>query len=57
MKRMVKSSGGDTDTSKNHEYTDWQAVEEFARANTSLVDDSASLGGASDARRAKSHTG
>jgi menaquinone-dependent protoporphyrinogen oxidase len=57
MKRIVKSGGGDTDASKNHEYTDWQTVEEFARAITSLVDDSASLGGASDAQRAKSHTG
>lgn len=30
MKRIVRKAGGITDTSRNHEYTDWQAVDEFA---------------------------
>ncbi len=29
MKRIARDAGGDTDTSKNHEYTDWQAVDQF----------------------------
>ena len=35
MRRIVAQAGGDTDTSRNYEYTDWQAlrafVQEFAR--------------------------
>lgn len=31
MKMIVKRAGGDSDTSKNHEYTDWLEVEQFAR--------------------------
>lgn len=30
MKRIVASEGGDTDTSRDHEYTDWDAVDDFA---------------------------
>ncbi len=30
LKQIVKSQGGDTDTSRNHEYTDWDRVREFA---------------------------
>lgn len=30
MKRIVSSEGGDTDTSQDHEYTDWDAVDDFA---------------------------
>lgn len=30
MKRIVRKSGGDTDTSRNYEYTDWNRVEAFA---------------------------
>ena len=30
MKWIVKKSGGDTDTSKNYEYTDWKRVDRFA---------------------------
>ena len=30
MRLIVGFAGGDTDTSKNYEYTDWQAVERFA---------------------------
>lgn len=31
MKWICWRAGGDTDTSKNHEYTNWDRVEEFAR--------------------------
>jgi menaquinone-dependent protoporphyrinogen oxidase len=27
---MMRSAGGDTDTSRDHEYTDWEAVSAFA---------------------------
>lgn len=30
MRMIVSRAGGDTDTSKNYEYTDWDSVEEFA---------------------------
>jgi len=30
MKRIVSSAGGDTDTSKDYEYTDWNDVRNFA---------------------------
>jgi menaquinone-dependent protoporphyrinogen oxidase len=30
MRRMARKAGGDTDTSRDHEYTDWAAVERFA---------------------------
>ena len=30
MKRIVASEGGNTDTSRDHEYTDWDAVDDFA---------------------------
>ena len=30
MRLIVGSAGGDTDTSRDYEYTDWQAVERFA---------------------------
>jgi len=30
MKRIVASAGGDTDTSRDYEYTDWNDVREFA---------------------------
>lgn len=29
MKKIARSEGMDTDTSKNHEYTDWNAVDQF----------------------------
>jgi menaquinone-dependent protoporphyrinogen oxidase len=32
MKRIAKRAGGDTDTSRDHEYTDWEGVERFAEA-------------------------
>ena len=30
MKRIAKANDGNTDTSKNHEYTNWNEVDEFA---------------------------
>lgn len=31
MKRIAKKEGGSTDTSRDHEYTDWDQVDAFAR--------------------------
>lgn len=31
MRRIARKAGGDTDTSRDFEYTDWDAVERFAR--------------------------
>jgi menaquinone-dependent protoporphyrinogen oxidase len=31
MKRIAKKSGGSTDTSRDHEYTDWVALERFVK--------------------------
>lgn len=30
MHQIMKKSGGETDTSRDHEYTDWEAVDQFA---------------------------
>jgi menaquinone-dependent protoporphyrinogen oxidase len=30
MRRIARSEGGDTDTSRDYEYTDWEGVERFA---------------------------
>ncbi len=32
MRRITKKEGGDTDTSRDYEYTDWAAVDRFARS-------------------------
>jgi menaquinone-dependent protoporphyrinogen oxidase len=32
MKHIAKAQGGDTDTSKDHEYTDWAALERWSEA-------------------------
>ena len=32
MKKIAREAGKDTDTSKNHEYTDWNAVDKFVGA-------------------------
>ena len=32
MKRIVGRAGGDTDTSRDHEYTDWEGVTRFTEA-------------------------
>ena len=37
MKRIARSEGGDTDSSRDYEYTDWKAVEEFARRCSAAV--------------------
>jgi len=31
MRRIAAKEGGDTDTSHDYEYTDWEAVDRFAR--------------------------
>jgi menaquinone-dependent protoporphyrinogen oxidase len=31
MKRASRKHGGATDTSRDHEYTDWHQVEQFAQ--------------------------
>jgi menaquinone-dependent protoporphyrinogen oxidase len=38
MKRIVASKGGDTDTSRNYEYTDWADVRRFADDFARLVE-------------------
>lgn len=38
MKRIARDAGKDTDPSKNHEYTDWQAVDGFVRAFLVQID-------------------
>ncbi len=37
MRSIVRKEGGDTDLSRDYEYTDWSAVEEFARDVGRLV--------------------
>ena len=37
MKRIAGREGLDTDTSRDHEYTDWEALDEFAREFAQLV--------------------
>jgi menaquinone-dependent protoporphyrinogen oxidase len=41
MRVIARREDGDTDTSRDHEYTDWQAVEQFARDVHKLVQASA----------------
>jgi menaquinone-dependent protoporphyrinogen oxidase len=41
MRVIARREDGDTDTSHDHEYTDWQAVEQFARDVHKLVQASA----------------
>lgn len=38
MRRIAKDATGDTDTSRDYEYTDWAAVERFAAEVAGLVD-------------------
>ena len=38
MKRIARKEGADTDTSRDYEYTDWEAVTEFARDFSMLLD-------------------
>jgi menaquinone-dependent protoporphyrinogen oxidase len=37
MKRIVSSAGGDTDTSRDYEYTDWKDLREFTNRFAGLV--------------------
>ena len=32
MRRIVAKAGGDTDTSRDYEYTDWNDLSEFVRS-------------------------
>jgi menaquinone-dependent protoporphyrinogen oxidase len=41
MRVIARREDGDTDTSRDHEYTDWQSVEQFARDVHKLVQASA----------------
>lgn len=38
MKRIARKEGGDTDTSRDWEYTDWDSVEAFAAAFASSLE-------------------
>ena len=38
MKRIVRKAGGDIDTSRDYEYTDWDDVRRFAGAILAMVD-------------------
>lgn len=37
MKRISKQAGGSTDTSRDHEYTDWRALDRFSEEFISRV--------------------
>jgi menaquinone-dependent protoporphyrinogen oxidase len=37
MVRIVRKAGGDTDTSRDYEYTDWEELRGFARDFVRLV--------------------
>lgn len=39
MKRISRKEGGSTDTSRDHEYTDWTQVEQFAATFAQRVDE------------------
>ena len=45
MKRIVQKAGGDTDTSRDYEYTDWEDLRAVADEFGSLVQDGASIRG------------
>jgi menaquinone-dependent protoporphyrinogen oxidase len=38
MRAVVKREGGDLDTTRDHEYTDWDAVDDFGRDVAALVE-------------------
>ena len=44
MRAIVKREGGDTDMSHDYEYTDWKAVEQFARDVDALAGRRSKLG-------------
>jgi menaquinone-dependent protoporphyrinogen oxidase len=37
MRRIVREAGGDTDTTRDHEYTDWADLDRFAASFAELV--------------------
>lgn len=45
MKRIQKKAGRSTDTSRDHEYTDWGAVEDFGREVVRMVTRTVTLAG------------
>lgn len=49
MKRIAKRATGDTDTSRDYEYTDWAAVEAFAADVAAFVEDRLGVDPAADA--------
>lgn len=51
MKLIAKHSGGDTDTSRDYEYTDWAAVDAFARHFAGHLDE---VAGHAEARARRS---
>ena len=46
MRRIVANGGGDTDTSRDYEYTDWDDLRTFARQFASYVEGGHLVGGA-----------
>jgi len=38
MKRISKNAGKETDTSRDHEYTDWEDVEDFAGSIADVIE-------------------
>jgi menaquinone-dependent protoporphyrinogen oxidase len=51
MKRIVRKAGGDTDTSRDYEYTDWNDLRAFAEQFGSFVQRDAQIGGVHPAQR------
>ena len=41
MRSIAKRDGSDTDMSRDHEYTDWDAVDEFARDALGVIETAA----------------
>jgi menaquinone-dependent protoporphyrinogen oxidase len=50
MKRITRKAGGDTDTSRDYEYTDWSDLRTFAEDFGRRVPGRASPGDASSSR-------
>ncbi|MGV3615114.1 MAG: flavodoxin domain-containing protein [Fimbriimonas sp.] len=55
MKKISASAGGPTDTSRNHELTDWDAVRRFAEAFAELLEPAPSAPNAGAQPRATLH--
>jgi menaquinone-dependent protoporphyrinogen oxidase len=43
MKHIARKAGGDTDTSRDYEYTNWRALDDFVDELTSSIDTTASI--------------